>query len=187
MHLPSLSTPRLLLRPWRDGDLEAFAALNADPEVMRHFPACMGREDSEALAARIHAHFVEHGFGQWIVERRDDGAFLGVLGVQHVGFEAAFTPAVEIGWRLNRAFWRQGYALEAARAVLEYAFAHLRLTEVVAFTVPDNLPSQGLMRRLGMQRDAVADFEHPRLPQGHALRPHVLFRISREQWLEAQT
>lgn len=187
MHLPSLSTPRLLLRPWRDGDLEAFAALNADPEVMRHFPACMGREDSDALAARIHAHFSEHGFGQWIVERRDDGAFLGVLGVQHVGFEAAFTPAVEIGWRLDRAFWRQGYALEAARAVLEYAFAQLRLTEVVAFTVPANLPSQSLMQRLGMQRDAAADFEHPRLPQGHALRPHVLFRISREQWLEAQT
>ena len=187
MHLPSLSTPRLLLRPWRDGDLEAFAALNADPEVMRHFPACMGREDSDALAARIHAHFAEHGFGQWIVERRDDGAFLGVLGVQHVGFEATFTPAVEIGWRLNRAFWRQGYALEAARAVLQYAFAQLRLTEVVAFTVPANLPSQGLMQRLGMRRDAAADFEHPRLPQGHALRPHVLFRISREQWLEAQT
>lgn len=187
MELPSLSTDRLLLRPWREGDLQSFAALNADPEVMRHFPNCMSREESDSLAARIHAHFAEHGFGQWIVERRSDGAFLGVVGVQHVTFEATFTPAVEIGWRLNQAFWRQGYALEAARAVLQYAFAHLQLDEVVAFTVPANLPSQGLMQRLGMQREAALDFEHPRLPQGHPLRPHVLYRITRMQWMEAQT
>lgn len=186
MDIPTLSTERLCLRPWQQGDLQAFAALNADPAVMRHFPACMSRDDSDALAARIHAHFAEHGFGQWIVERRSDGAFLGVLGMQQVGFEAAFTPAVEIAWRLNQAFWRQGYALEAARAVLEYAFAHLCLTELVAFTVPANLPSQGLMRRLGMCHDAAAGFEHPHLPEGHPLRPHLLFRIRREQWLEAR-
>ncbi|AGI22615.1 N-acetyltransferase YnaD [Pseudomonas sp. ATCC 13867] len=180
MDIPSLTTERLLLRPWRAYDLPTFATLNADPEVMRHFPACMSREESDLLAARILLHFDAHGFGQWVVERREDGAFIGVLGLQHVSFEAAFTPAVEIGWRFNTAYWRQGYGLEAARAVLDFAFDSLELAEVVAFTVPANLPSQGLMQRLGMRRDAAGDFEHPRLPEGHALRQHVLYRISRE-------
>ncbi|WP_152227888.1 GNAT family N-acetyltransferase [Pseudomonas sp. SCB32] len=180
MEIPSLTTERLLLRPWRTADLPAFAALNADAEVMRYFPACMSREDSDLLAARILLHFDEHGFGQWIVERREDGAFIGVLGLQKVSFEASFTPAVEIGWRFNAAYWRRGYALEAARAVLAFAFDSLKLAEVVAFTVPANLPSQGLMQRLGMRRDEAGDFEHPRLPEGHALRQHVLYRINRE-------
>lgn len=179
MDIPSLTTERLLLRPWRTEDLAPFAALNADAQVMRHFPACMSREESDLLAARILQHFDEHGFGQWIVERREDGAFLGVLGLARVSFEAAFTPAVEIGWRFNVAYWRQGYALEAARAALDFAFEQLQLEEVVAFTVPANLPSQGLMQRLGMIRDEAGDFEHPRLPEGHALRPHVLYRIRR--------
>ncbi|MCY1431801.1 Acetyltransferase (GNAT) domain protein [compost metagenome] len=107
-----------------------------------------------------------------------------MLGLQRVGFEAPFTPAVEIGWRLLPAWWRQGYALEAAREALRFAFEELALAEVVAFTVPANLPSQGLMRRLGMQRDQNGDFEHPRLPEGHPLRPHVLYRLSRTQWQE---
>lgn len=179
MDIPSLTTERLLLRLWRAEDLVPFAALNADAQVMRHFPACMSREESDLLAARILVHFDEHGFGQWIVERREDGAFIGVLGLARVSFEAAFTPAVEIGWRFNVAYWRQGYALEAARAALEFAFEQLQLEEVVAFTVPANLPSRGLMQRLGMIRDEAGDFEHPRLPEGHALRPHVLYRIGR--------
>ncbi|MCY1486347.1 Acetyltransferase (GNAT) domain protein [compost metagenome] len=182
--MKELQTPRLLLRRWRDEDLPAFAALNADPEVMRHFPECMSRADSDALALRIRVHCFEQGFGQWIVERREDGAFVGVLGLQRVSFEAAFTPAVEIGWRLMRAHWRQGYALEAARAALRFAFEELALPEVVAFTVPANLPSQGLMQRLGMRRDAQGDFEHPRLPVGHPLRRHVLYRIGRDEWRE---
>lgn len=179
MDIPSLTTERLLLRPWRTEDLVPFAALNADAQVMRHFPACMSREESDLLAARILQHFDEHGFGQWIVERREDGTFIGVLGLARVSFETAFTPAVEIGWRFNVAYWRQGYALEAARAALDFAFEQLQLEEVVAFTVPANLPSQGLMQRLGMVRDEAGDFEHPRLPEGHALRPHVLYRIRR--------
>ncbi len=179
MDIPSLTTERLRLRPWRAADLPAFAALNADAEVMQHFPACLSREDSDLLAARILLHFDEHGFGQWIVERREDEAFIGVLGLARVSFDAPFTPAVEIGWRFNTAYWRQGYALEAARAALAFAFERLGLEEVVAFTVPANLPSQGLMQRLGMQRDEAGDFEHPRLPEGHALRRHVLYRIRR--------
>lgn len=177
-----LTTPRLCLRTWRDDDLPAFAALNADPEVMRHFPACMSREESDALAARIVQHFQDHGFGQWVVERRDDGAFVGVLGLQNVNFEAPFTPAVEIGWRVMRPHWGQGLACEAAQAALAFAYERLLLAEVVAFTVPDNLRSQALMLRLGMQRDADGDFEHPRLPEGHPLRPHLLYRLGRAEW-----
>lgn len=182
MTFPCLTTERLLLRPWRADDLPAFAAMNADPEVMRHFPGCMSREESDLLAGRILVHVDTYGFGQWVIERREDGAFIGVLGLQWIPFEASFTPAVEIGWRLHAAYWRQGYALEAARAALGFAFETLALDEVLAFTVPANLPSQGLMRRLGMRRDAHGDFEHPNLPEGHALRPHVLYRLRREDW-----
>lgn len=184
MDFPSLTTDRLLLRPWRSDDLPAFAAMNADAEVMRHFPGCMSREESDLLAGRILTHIDDYGFGQWVVERREDNAFIGVVGLQWVSFDAPFTPAVEIGWRLNSADWRQGYALEAARAALDFAFDTLALDEVLAFTVPANLPSRGLMERLGMRRDLQGDFEHPRLPEGHALRPHVLYRLSRADWLE---
>ncbi|WP_271410629.1 GNAT family N-acetyltransferase [Pseudomonas sp. Q1-7] len=177
-----LDTPRLRLRTWRDDDLAAFAALNADPEVMRHFPACLGREDSDALAARIRRHFQDHGFGQLIVERREDGAFVGVLGLQNVNFEAPFTPAVEIGWRFGAGHWGQGLACEAAQAVLAFAFERLLLAEVLAFTVPANQRSWALMLRLGMQRDLDGDFEHPLLPEGHPLRGHVLYRLGRAQW-----
>ncbi|MDH4608250.1 GNAT family N-acetyltransferase [Pseudomonas sp. BN102] len=177
-----LDTPRLRLRTWRDDDLTAFAALNADPEVMRHFPACMSREESDALAARIRQHFQDHGFGQWIVERAGDGAFVGVLGLQNVSFEAPFTPAVEIGWRFMRPHWGQGLASEAAQAALAFAFERLLLAEVVAFTVPANLRSQAVMERIGMQRDFDGDFEHPGLPPGHPLRRHVLYRLGRAEW-----
>lgn len=180
-----LHTPRLRLRTWRDSDLPAFAALNGDAEVMRHFPACMSVAESDALAGHIRQHFAEHGFGPWVLERRDQPGLIGVLGFQHVGFEASFTPAVEIAWRLHPAFWRQGYALEAAEMALYCAFTQLGLDQIVAFTTPDNLPSLGLMQRLSMQHDKAGDFEHPRLPQGHPLRPHVLYRLSWQAWLEA--
>ncbi|WP_028629680.1 GNAT family N-acetyltransferase [Metapseudomonas resinovorans] len=177
-----LLTPRLHLRDWRDDDLPAFAELNADVEVMRHFPACLSREESDALAARIRAHFRDHGFGQWIVTHRSDGAFVGVLGLQNVNFEAHFTPAVEIGWRLMPSYWGQGLASEAAQAALAFAFEPLQLVEVVAFTVPTNLRSQAVMARIGMQRDADGDFDHPRLPDGDPLRPHWLYRLGRAEW-----
>lgn len=181
-----LHSARLRLRAWCADDLPAFVALNADAEVMRHFPGVMSEAESRALAERIQGHFTAHGFGQWVLERHEQPGLIGVLGLQQVSFAAAFTPAVEIGWRLHRAFWRQGYALEAAQAALECAFTRLDLDQVVAFTVPANLPSQRLMQRLGMQRDADGDFEHPRLPLGHALRPHVLYRFPRARWQEPQ-
>ncbi len=186
MSLLELHTERLLLRTWQPADLPGFAALNADPQVMRHFPGVMSRAQSDAMARRMQAHFVTHGFGYWVLERRDQPRLLGVLGLQQVAFAAAFTPAVEIGWRIQRQHWRQGYALEAATAVLAFAFAQLQLEQVLAFTVPANLPSQALMQRLGMQRDPAEDFAHPLLPAGHPLRAHLLYRIGREQWRTPQ-
>ncbi|AYC31512.1 N-acetyltransferase [Pseudomonas cavernae] len=184
MEAIELHSPRLRLRAWRDADLPAFAALNADPAVMRHFPACLSRDESDALAARIRAHFAAHGFGAWALERRDSGAFIGFTGLAQVGFAAPFSPAVEIGWRLARAHWGQGFAREAARAALACAFERLGLDEVVAFTTPSNLPSQRVMQAIGMRHDPADDFEHPQLPPGHPLRRHVLYRLSREQWRE---
>jgi RimJ/RimL family protein N-acetyltransferase len=178
----TLSSERLILRPWREDDLDALAPLCADPEVMAHFPAVLDRADSAQLLGRLMAHQAEHGFTFWCLERREDGAFLGFTGLARVGFAAPFVPAVEIGWRLARPFWGRGYALEAARRSLRFAFEDLELDEVVAFTVPANQRSWGVMERLGMRRDPAGDFEHPNLPAGHPLRQHLLYRIGREDW-----
>lgn len=183
MPLIETRSERLLLRAWRDSDLPALAALNADAEVMRHFPAPLDAAQSEQMLARLRAQFDRYGFGFWALERRDTGELIGVTGLAQVGFEAPFVPAVEIGWRLARAHWRQGFAREAACAALAVAFERLGLDEVVSFTVPANLPSQAVMRSIGMQRDERGDFLHPKLPNGHPLQPHLLYRISRERWL----
>ncbi len=176
-----LDGPRLRLRPWREDEAPAFAALNADPEVMRHFAAPLTRAESDAMLARVRAHQARHGFCFWAVEHRGQARPIGFCGVQHVPFEARFTPAVEIGWRLFPAFWGQGLAREAAELALGAAFGPpFALDEVVAFTVPANRPSWGLMRRLGMEPDGA--FEHPRLPEGHPLRPHLLYRARRDDW-----
>lgn len=182
MPIIELTSPRLRLRAWREEDLPAFAALNADPEVMRYFPAPLDPAQSDALAVRLRAHFEAHGFGQWVLERHEQPGLIGILGLLHVGFEAAFTPAVEIGWRLGREFWHQGFALEAGQAVMRCAFHELQLDEVLAFTVPANRPSRILMERLTMQHDPYGDFDHPRLAPGHPLRAHVLYRLTRTGW-----
>ncbi|WP_095145434.1 MULTISPECIES: GNAT family N-acetyltransferase [unclassified Pseudomonas] len=179
-----LESARLLMRQWRDDDLPAFAAMCADPQVMRYFPAPLSRLESAALIGRIRGHFAEHGFGLWALERKDTGAFIGFTGLGVVGFEASFTPATEIGWRLAREHWGLGYASEAAWTALRCGFDRLPLDEVVAFTTETNLPSQKVMQAIGMQHDPAGDFEHPRLEPDHPLRRHVLYRISREQWLE---
>ena len=175
-------TPRLVLRAWRDDDLAPFAALNADPAVMRHLPAPLGRAESDALAARIRAGIAERGFGLWAVEVPGVAAFAGFVGLSVPRFEAAFTPCVEVGWRLARAHWGRGYATEAAAAALDLAFGPLGLGEVVSFTAPANRASRAVMARLGMRRDPADDFEHPMLPAGHPLRPHVLYRTTPAAW-----
>lgn len=172
-----LETPRLILRRFCEADRAPFASLNADPRVMRFFAAPLSRAESDGLIARIEAHWQKDGFGFAAVERREDGAFIGMVGIQRLD-EAAFpfAPAVEVGWRLAFDFWGKGYASEAAEAAMAYGFDGLKLHEIVAYTAEANLPSQAVMARIGMTRDPNGDFDHPRLPEGHPLRRHVVYR-----------
>jgi RimJ/RimL family protein N-acetyltransferase len=181
----TLTTTRLILRPWRESDLEPFAALNADPEVMRHFVAPMTREESDRFVAdRVAPHFAEHGYGLWATERRDNGEFIGFVGLMLQTFPAEFTPAVEVGWRLSRSAWGSGYATEGANASLRYAFEELGLTEVVSMTSTQNMRSMAVMERIGMSHNPADDFDHPRVPSGHPIQRHVLYRISEARWRE---
>jgi len=177
-----LRTPRLILRDWRDDDLAPFAALNADPAVMAHFPSVLTRAESDALAARIRAPIAEHGFGLWAAEVPGVAPFVGYVGLAAPRFEAPFTPCMEVGWRLARAHWGCGYATEGARAALDDGFGRLGLDEVVSFTVPANVRSRAVMTRLGMTHAEADDFDHPLLPPGHPLRRHVLYRLPRARW-----
>jgi RimJ/RimL family protein N-acetyltransferase len=177
MSIPAtIRTDRLHLRLWRDEDLAAFAALNADPVVMEHFPKLLDRAESDALAARFRDHFEYHGFGNWAVEVPGIAEFIGFVGLTVPRFEAHFTPCVEIGWRLAHAYWGRGYATEAARAALEFGLGQLTLDEIVSFTVPANRRSWRVMERIGMTRNPADDFDHPALAEGHLLRRHVLYR-----------
>lgn len=180
-----LETPRLLLRPFRDNDLNGLAELCADPVVMRHFPETLDRSASERLAGRINTHFDLHGFGPWSVEIKGGASYIGFVGLMVPTFETHFTPCVEVGWRLARRFWGRGYATEAARAVLAYGFETARRDEIVSMTVPGNWRSRAVMERLGMTCRPVDDFDHPNLPEGHALRPHVLYRLARTAWVNS--
>lgn len=170
-------TDRLLLRTWRQGDLEPFAALNADPEVMECLPKPLDRQESDDLAARLRGQFETRGYGRWAVEIPGVAPFIGFVGLAYVDFPAPFTPCVEIGWRLAREYWGKGYASEAARASIRYGFERLGLEEIVSFTVPHNVRSRAVMERIGMTRTPKEDFDHPVLPDGHPLRRHVLYRI----------
>ena len=177
----SLSTARLVLRPWRDEDSDAFAAMFGDARVME-FLMPADRPAIDAIIARVRKHFDDHGFGWWAAELKSTGAFIGFVGLSHVPFQAHFTPAVEVGWRLASAHWGNGYATEGALAALEAGFTKLGLTEIVSFTVPANARSRRVMERIGMTREAADDFDHPRLEQGNPMRRHVLYRISRGAW-----
>jgi ribosomal-protein-alanine N-acetyltransferase len=179
----SLHGERVLLRSWRASDLAPFAALNADADVMRHFPSRLTREDSDALVMRIQTHFIKYGFGPWVLEIPGQIEFGGFVGLLHVSFDAPFTPAVEIGWRLLPQLWGKGYATEAAQLALRYAFEALHLKRVVSFTAPANLASLAVMHRLGMQPALPSEFQHPKLPPGHHLQLHKLFEIRLEEWL----
>lgn len=176
--MTTLRTDRLILRPWREEDLGPFADLNADTEVMRHFPATMDRAASDAFAGRIRAHFDDTGWGLWAVEVPGVAPYVGFIGLQPVGFDAHFTPAVEVGWRLARDWWNRGYATEGARAAVTFGFDELGLDEIVSMTIVANEPSRRVMAKLGMSRDPADDFDHPRLPDWQHSR-HVLYRLQR--------
>lgn len=192
MTRPTLATERLILRPWQESDLAPFAALNADARVMEYMPARLDRAGSDALVARAQAHFDRHGFGPWAVELRSgepgsgDAGLIGFVGLMVPSFEAHFTPCVEVGWRLAFVHWGRGYATEAAQAALAFGFGSAGLDEIVSFTSVGNARSRAVMERLGMRRDPADDFDHPTLPEGHALRRHVLYRLARRDWEAAR-
>jgi len=164
----------LILRQWRDSDLEPFAAMNADPEVMRHFPAVLSRSQSES-DLNVHRRAInKRGWGFWAVEV--DGQFAGFTGLSIPRFAAHFMPCTEIGWRFRREYWGRSLAYRAASEALKYGFESLKLPEIVSFTAATNLRSQKLMERLGFKHDLREDFDHPSLPEGHVLRRHVLYR-----------
>jgi RimJ/RimL family protein N-acetyltransferase len=174
---PQLTTERLLLRPWREEDREPFAALNADPAVMEHFPSMLSRSQSDALAERIDSDLRRLGYGLWAVEVPGEASFIGFVGLQRTDDDLPFDQTTEVGWRLARSHWGRGLATEAARAALAFAFGELALGEIVAFTYAGNLRSRRVMERLGMRHDRAGDFIHPELSAGHPLAPHVLYRI----------
>jgi RimJ/RimL family protein N-acetyltransferase len=175
----TLSGSRVLLRRWRDEDRAAFAEVNADPRVMEFFRGRLTRAESDAMIDSIEAHFNAHGFGLWAIELPGVAPLIGFTGLSTARFEAPFTPCVEVGWRLAFAHWGQGYATEAAHLALGHGFGTLAIPEVVSFTSAGNSRSRAVMERLGMQRSTTEDFDHPSLPEGHALRRHVLYRLLR--------
>ncbi len=179
-----LITDRLVLRHFRADDAAAFAALNADPTVMRYFPSTLTREVSDGFLAKIIDYYKDHPDG-WLAAEAE-GAFIGFIGTSEIGYETPFTPATEVGWRLIPSVWGKGYATEGARACLDAAFAH-GLDQVVAMTTVQNTPSQRVMQRLGMRYDPMDDFDHPSLPPESPLLRHVLYRINREEWLASGT
>ncbi len=178
----SLHTARLLLRNWKDEDLAPFAALNADPVVMEFFADTLSRDRSDHTARVFASQIRERGWGLWAVEEVASGRFIGFVGLSIPNWQAAFTPCVEVGWRLALPFWGKGYATEAGKSSLEYGFERLGLPEIVSFTTAPNVRSQKVMQRLGMTRNPMDDFDHPHLEPGHCLQRHVLYRISRDHW-----
>ncbi len=172
---------RLLLRRWRQSDRIAFAAMNADANVMEYFPSTLSVDESNALADRIQHHFDVHSYGLWAVEVKKRARFIGFVGLAIPRFEAHFTPCVEIGWRLDGNHWGNGYATEGAMAALDFAFNQIRLTEIVSMTTVNNHRSRRVMEKIGMTHTSADDFDHPLLPNGHALSRHVLYRVRRER------
>ena len=182
-----IETERLRLRHWRDADREPFAQMNADPRVMQFIPRCLSRVESDALAGRIESKIEERGFGLYAAELRESSAFIGFIGLSVPGFQAHFTPCVEIGWRIAAEHWNRGLATEGARAVVCHAFDELHLASLVSFTAAQNLPSRRVMEKIGMTHDPSDDFDHPNLPEGHWLRRHVLYRREADPLVRARS
>jgi ribosomal-protein-alanine N-acetyltransferase len=173
-----LRTERLRLRRWEDRDRQPFAGLNADPVVMEFFPATLSSADSDAFVDRIETCFEQHRFGLWAVDLLETEEFIGYVGLWPATFDAHFTPAIEVGWRLASRFWGSGLAPEGARAAIADGFDRLGVDEIVSLTAAINHRSRRVMEKLSMTHDPLDDFEHPALPVGHPLRPHVLYRVS---------
>ena len=175
-----IQTKRLILRPWHESDLEPFAIMNADPEVMKYFPSLLSKQESDNLALRIQEKIAKNKYGFWAVSAPGLCDFIGILGLNHLEkstFPAPFTPAVEIGWRLGSPYWNQGFATEGALACLRYDFTKLSLPEIVSFTATQNIKSRSVMEKIGMHYDPKGDFHHPKIPMEHSLSKHILYLI----------
>lgn len=182
--MQTLKTKRLILREWKAADREPFARINADARVMEFLGEPMSRNQSDEVLDRIEAHFLTHGFGLCAAGLAASGEFIGFIGLAVPAFKAAFTPCVEIGWRLAAEYWGQGLATEGAREIVRYAFENLKLQELVSITAVGNERSRRVMEKLGMTCDPIEDFDHPKLPVAHPLRRHVLYRLQGENWRE---
>ncbi|MEP3246029.1 MAG: GNAT family N-acetyltransferase [Sneathiella sp.] len=176
-----IQTGRLILRPWQEQDYTPFVSLNADPAVMEYFPSRLSERESHAMADKIKKLITQKGWGFWAAEEKESGKFIGFVGLNAPAYDLPFNPCVEIGWRLAKDTWGKGYATEAARASLQFAFENLDLDEVVSFTTITNLRSRAVMERLGFANSGE-DFDHPLLEEGHPLQKHVLYKLSQKEW-----
>ncbi len=174
-------TTRLILRDWQESDRQPFYELNSDPKVMEFFPALLNRTQSDELAFEMQNRINKHGWGMWAVEERESKAFIGFVGLNQPKVDLPFNPCVEIGWRLARTHWRKGYATEAGRRALQYAFTELSLHQIVSFTSELNRRSEAVMKRLGMIH-SKQNFQHPSVPIHSPLCTHILYAITRERW-----
>jgi RimJ/RimL family protein N-acetyltransferase len=182
-YMKILETDRLILRTWKPTDVDSMTAINQDPKVCEFLPAIGTRATTQAGIDRMIQHYVEHGFGIYAVELKENGELIGWVGLSIPSFEAHFTPAVEIEWRLASGRWGKGYAIEAAQAVLRYGFLVLNLPEIVSFTVVNNRASRRVMEKIGLYRDPRDDFDHPQLLEDSPLKKHVLYRLSKADYL----
>lgn len=184
--MQNIITDRLILRSWKEEDLEPFAKMNADPQVMECYPSTLSTEESNQMLKRMQAKIEVNGWGLWAVSAPGVADLIGYIGLNAVDstFPADFNTAIEIGWRLGLEHWGRGFATEGAKATLKYGFKVLHLEEIVSFTATQNKRSRAVMERIGMHRDPKDDFDHPRLPEGHPLRRHVLYRLKRSEWEE---
>jgi ribosomal-protein-alanine N-acetyltransferase len=171
-----IETPRLILRQWQEADIEPYAQLNNDEQVMEFFPSVSTMEETLAQINRVTNHIKQYGFGFFAVERKDNGQFIGFTGLSHPRFESYFTPCVEVGWRLSKANWGHGFATEAAEACLQFGFETPKVDEIYSFTAEHNIRSENVMKKIGMVKAGY--FEHPSIADGHPLKRHVLYKIS---------
>ena len=178
-----IETPRLILRTWTDADLEPMCAINQDHQVMKHFPSLLSIDETTALVERINRHWDKHGYTLYAVQLKSTNAFIGFVGLLTVDFDAHFTPAIEIGWRLAAAYWDQGYATEAAAAVLDHGFTELKLPEIVSFTTICNIKSQRVMQKISLKHNATDNFIYPKIDANNPLSNAVLYRITKDQYL----
>ncbi len=179
-----LETERLILRTWIDSDLQPMFEINQDPIVMEYFLGLQDLETTKNLITKVNNHFDQHGYSLYACVKKDSREFVGFIGLLIADFNAHFTPATEISWRLSSKHWAQGLATEGAKAVLNYAFRKLQITEIVSFTAMDNAKSIKVMQKIGLQHNADDDFDHPKLDDNSPLQRHVLYRLSRDQFLE---